>query len=355
MPGLQAQGITKVFADGTRALSEVSFTAERGHVLALLGPSGCGKSTLLRIVAGLESATAGRLTLDGAPFDTVAPGDRGVGFVFQDYALYPHLSVRRNLSLALEVQRVPAPEIDARVRDTAARLGIDSLLDRRPRQLSGGQRQRVALGRALARRPRLFLMDEPLSNLDALLREGMRSELKGLFRSLDAIVLYVTHDQAEAMALADEVLVLKDGMVRQRAAPLDVYRRPADVFTATFVGSPRMTTWRGARENGALAVGELRVPIPGGVDTRELVVGVRPEDVTLVDAAAPDAWPARVEVVEPTGDRMLVTLDASGQRLRALVPARELGGTIFVRIPHDRYHWFDAATGRRVATEGYRS
>jgi multiple sugar transport system ATP-binding protein len=344
---LRAEGIGKVFPDGTRALSDVSFVAEPGRVLGLLGPSGCGKSTLLRIVAGLEAATEGRLLLDGEGFDGRPPGERGVGFVFQNYALYPHLSVRRNLSLALEVQRLPPDEIDARVLDAARRLGIDALLERRPRQLSGGQQQRVALGRALARRPRLFLMDEPLSNLDALLRESMRSELKALFRSLDAIVLYVTHDQTEALSLADEVLVLKDGVVRQRAAPLDLYRRPADVFTATFVGSPRMTLWRGARDGNDLVAGRLRVPIPAGVDGADLWVGIRPEDVEVLDGPSPDAWEARIHVAEPIGDRVLLTLDVAGQALRALVPARTWPEALHVRVPPARRHWFDGPTEKR--------
>jgi multiple sugar transport system ATP-binding protein len=345
---LRAEGIGKVFPDGTRALSDVSFVARPGHVLGLLGPSGCGKSTLLRIVAGLEAASEGRLLLDGERFDERAPGARGVGFVFQNYALYPHLSVRRNLSLALEVQGLPADEVASRVQDTAARLGLDTLLDRRPRQLSGGQQQRVALGRALARRPRLFLMDEPLSNLDALLREGMRSELKAIFRSLDAMVLYVTHDQAEALALADEVLVLQDGHVRQRAAPLALYRRPADVFTAGFVGSPRMTLWRGARDGAELAVGRARVPIPAGVVGEDLWVGVRPEDVEVLDAPAPGAWPARVAVAEPTGDRILLTVDVAGESLRALAAPRAWPEDVHVRVDPAKRHWFDARSGRRV-------
>jgi len=345
---LRAEGIGKVFADGTRALSDVSFVAEPGRVLGLLGPSGCGKSTLLRIVAGLDTATEGRLLLDGARFDERPAGERGVGFVFQNYALYPHLSVRRNLSLALEVQRLPAEEVGARVRETAARLGLEALLDRRPRQLSGGQQQRVALGRALARRPRLFLMDEPLSNLDALLRESMRSELKALFRSLDAIVLYVTHDQAEALGLADEVLVLQDGCIRQRAAPLDLYRRPADVFTAAFVGSPRMTLWQGRREGEELVVGRMRVPIPEGVPGNDLWLGMRPEDVEVLEEAAPDAWPARVLVAEPTGDRILLTVDVAGQSLRALAPPRTWPKDVFVRADVGKRHWFDASTGLRI-------
>ncbi len=210
-----------------------------------------------------------------------------MGFVFQNYALYPHLSVERNLSLALETRRVPRAEISSRVAEAAKLLGLAKLLARRPRQLSGGEQQRVALGRALVKRPRIYLMDEPLSNLDALLREGMRSELRALFGRLGATVLYVTHDQGEALALSDEVLVMKEGRALQSGAPLELYRRPADLFTATFVGSPRMTIWRGRAENGAFAGRGVRLPLPDGIAERELCVGIRPEDVeTGVDASS---------------------------------------------------------------------
>ncbi len=283
---LVAEDLRKVFAGGGRALDGVSFTARPGRVLTLLGPSGCGKSTLLRIVAGLEVPTDGHLTLDGQPLDGVPPGERDVGFVFQNYALYPHLTVARNLSLGLEARRLPRTEIEARIRETAQMLGIAELLARRPGQLSGGQQQRVALGRALARRPRLYLMDEPLSNLDALLREGMRAELKGLFRRLAATVLYVTHDQAEAMSLSDEILLLREGRAIQRAAPLEIYERPADLFTATFIGSPRLTVWRGRVDGGFFVGRAARVPLPGRFPSaRTLDLGVRPEHVARLRRA----------------------------------------------------------------------
>jgi ABC-type sugar transport system ATPase subunit len=327
---LRAEGIGKRFPDGTDALVDVSFEARPGRVLALLGPSGCGKSTLLRIVAGLTPASAGRLTWDGTPFDTLPPAARDVGFVFQSYALYPHLSVRRNLSLALEAAGRGRDEIEERVRATAARLSIAELLERKPRQLSGGQQQRVALGRALCRRPRLYLMDEPLSNLDALLRETMRAELKALFRGLDATVLYVTHDQAEALGLADEVLVLKDGRVRQRGAPLEVYRRPADVFTATFVGSPRMTLWqRGPRW-----------------------LGFRPEDVEVSETPLADGREGRLVLSEPLGDRVLLTIAVGAETLRALGPPREWPERVWVRVRPESVHSFDVATGTRLPEAG---
>jgi multiple sugar transport system ATP-binding protein len=347
---LRGEEITKVFPDGTRGLQGVSFQARAGQVLALLGPSGCGKSTLLRIVAGLETPTSGRLTLGGQPLDGVPPGRRDVGFVFQNYALYPHLTVARNLSLALEARGVARAEIDERVRATARLLDIHDLLGRRPGQLSGGQQQRVALGRALVRRPRLYLLDEPLSNLDALLREGMRSELKALFRRVGATALYVTHDQAEAMSLADEVAVLRAGRVLQCAPPLVLYRRPAELFVATFVGSPRMTVWRGSREGGGLAVpGGPRVPVPAGLPGgAELLAGIRPEDVEVGTTPSPDAWEAERELSEPLGATVLLTLRVGEGRLRALVSPQDWPERLWVRWPPDRIHWFDAASEARL-------
>jgi ABC-type sugar transport system ATPase subunit len=272
-----------------------------------------------------------------------------VGFVFQNYALYPHMSVEGNLSLAMRARKVPAPEIAARVRATAEMLGIADLLARKPAQLSGGQQQRVALGRALVRRPRLYLLDEPLSNLDALLREGTRSELKLLFGRLGATVLYVTHDQAEAMSLSDEVLVLKDGRVRQCAPPLQVYARPADLFTATFVGSPRMNVWCGPCADGLLHGRGVTVEVPEVLRNRpRLCLGMRPEQVEVTSSARAGAWEARLELAEPTGDRLLLTLRAGGETLRALVPPLELAERVWARVAPDRRHWFDADTESRL-------
>jgi ABC-type sugar transport system ATPase subunit len=346
---LRAEGIGKVFAGGTRALDDVSFVAKPGRVLTLLGPSGCGKSTLLRIVAGLEEPTEGRLTLDGRSLEGVPPPERDVGFVFQNYALYPHLSAARNLSLGLEARGFPRTEIDARVRETARMLGIEELLGRRPGRLSGGQQQRVALGRALVRRTRLYLMDEPLSNLDALLREGMRAELKSLFRRLGATVLYVTHDQAEAMSLSDEILLLRGGRALQCAPPLEVYERPADLFTATFVGSPRLTVWRGRVEDGVFVGRARRIELPAGLPAgAELDLGIRPEHVLVADEPQPGTWPARLEIAEPLGDRTLLTLRVGEETLRALSPHRAWPDSLFVSVDPVRFLWFDPRTGRRL-------
>lgn len=356
MGELRAEGIGKVFPDGTRALGGVSFSARAGRVLTLLGPSGCGKSTLLRIVAGLDSPTEGTLTLDGRRLDDVPPAGRDVGFVFQNYALYPHLTVAGNMGLALRVRGLAKEEIESRVRGTAALLGIERLLDRRPGQLSGGQQQRVALGRALVRRPSLYLLDEPLSNLDALLREDTRRELKALFSRVQSIVLYVTHDQAEAMSLSDEVAVLRGGAIRQVAAPLELYARPADLFVATFVGSPRMTIWSGRREGDWLLVPpeedgsfglRLRIPprLPGG---ETVAAGIRPEDVEVAAEPLDGGWEAQVELSEPLGARVLLTLEVKGRSLRALVPPGGEPEPLFVRWPAERIHWFDAATEKRL-------
>jgi multiple sugar transport system ATP-binding protein len=355
MGHLRGEGIVRVFSDGTRALDGVDFDAHPGRVLTLLGPSGCGKSTLLRIVAGLERPCAGRLVLDGRPIDDLPPGRRDVGFVFQNYALYPHLTVARNLSLALEVRRQPRALIDARVRETAALLGIETLLARRPAQLSGGQQQRVALGRALARRPALYLLDEPLSNLDALLRESMRSELKALFARLGATVIYVTHDQAEAMSLSDDVAVMRAGRIIQCASPLEVYARPCDVFVATFVGSPRMTLWRCRRQRGEAVFLHLerddrvgpRAPLPFAMAEDEtMVAGIRPEDVEL--SKDRDGWEAQVDLAEPMGADVLLTLRIGDLPLRALVRVKNWPKRLHVRWPAERIHWYDARSGKRV-------
>jgi multiple sugar transport system ATP-binding protein len=349
MPELCGQDITKTFPDGTRALDGVSFTARPGRVLTLLGPSGCGKSTLLRIVAGLEEPSSGTLRLDGEPLDGVPAGKRGVGFVFQNYALYPHLTVEGNLALALETRREPREEVRARVRETAELLGIADLLGKRPAQLSGGQQQRVALGRALVRKPRLYLLDEPLSNLDALLRESMRAELKSLFHRVGGTVIYVTHDQIEAMSLSDDLMVLRAGRVQQSGTPLEVYRRPANEFVATFVGSPRMTIWRGRRDGADVVCGSVRLALPRGLEAGpEPCVGIRPEDVEVSRAPLDGGWMAQRALVEPLGAKVLITLNAGEATARALADPGDWPETVWMRWPEDRRHWFDGSTGARL-------
>src|ERR1051325_7803571 len=310
MGKLEVTGLTKIYADGTRALDDVSLVAHPGRVLTLLGPSGCGKSTLLRIVAGLEEHTSGSLLLDGARLDDVPAGRRGVGFVFQNYALYPHLTVEGNLSLALETQRVPREEVRARVREIAGSLEILELLDKRPAELSGGQQQRVALGRALVRRPRISLSDDLV---------GMRS-----------------------------------GRILQSGPPLEVFRRPADLFVATFVGSPRMTIWQGRRDGDRLACRGVAVPLPPGLPSGgELCVGIRPEEAELSPAPLEGGWPARRVVVEPLGSRVLVTVRVGEEQARVLAEPADWPEALWLRWPPGRLGWFDAATGARLGGDGH--
>jgi len=285
MASLTLKDISKGFGD-IEALSEVNLHVEDGQLCVLLGPSGCGKSTLLQIVAGLEPQDEGSVSLDEQVVDSLSPRERDVAMVFQSYALYPHMTVSQNLGFGLRMRRSPKGEIRDKVLEAAQLLGIEHLLDRKPRQLSGGQRQRVAMGRALVRRPRLFLLDEPLSNLDAQLRLNVRLELKRLHRQIKTTILYVTHDQVEAMTLGDQVVILKEGQVRQVGAPEAIYNRPADTFVATFVGSPVMNFFKGKivkegrsfkflHEDFSLHMGNLFSDMEEG----DIEVGIRPEDI----------------------------------------------------------------------------
>ncbi len=331
--------VRKVYPGGHEAVRDLSLAIADGELLVLVGPSGCGKTTTLRMVAGLEEATAGTIGIGGRVVNGVAPKDRDVAMVFQNYALYPHMTVRRNMAFALTLRRLPRAEIDRRVREAARILGIEELLDRRPRQLSGGQRQRVAVGRAIVREPKAFLFDEPLSNLDARMRITTRAELKALHHRLRTTTIYVTHDQEEAMTLGDRVAVMSRGLLQQVGPPLEVYARPANRFVAGFIGTPPMNLIEGRIEgaDGALvfvarASAELRLPVApahrarlGPHAGREVVLGLRPQSLRETAEARPE-WPVlqlRVGVVEPLGDTMDVSASAPGDvRVVARVPAR---------------------------------
>jgi ABC-type sugar transport system ATPase subunit len=349
---LRGRRLVKEFPGGVRALDGVSFDAPGGKILTLLGPSGCGKTTLLRAIAGLETPDSGSLELDGADLLGVPAGKRDVGFVFQNYALYPHLTVAGNLGLALEVRGMPRAEREQRIRETASLLGLDALLDRKPGQLSGGQQQRVALGRALVRRPRLYLLDEPLSNLDAVLRDSMRFELKTLLRRLDTTAIYVTHDQAEAMSLSDHIAVMRGGRILQYGTARDVYRRPAEVFVATFVGSPAMTLWRVTRDGAGCRCGDVRLPLAPPAapasPSDTWFVGIRPEDVELSSSPHPDGVEATVEGAELMGTKTLLTLRSGEAVIRALSVPDVWSGRLWMRWPAERVHWFDPVTERRI-------
>ncbi len=330
-------------------LSKVTCRAAPGTILTLLGPSGCGKSTLLRVIAGLHPPASGDVRIDGRSVIALPPGKRDVALVFQNYALYPHLTVRKNLTLALEARRVARLEIARRIEEAAKLLGIADILERKPGALSGGQQQRAALGRALVRVPRLYLLDEPLSNLDALLREEMRSELKTLFRRLGATVVYVTHDQTEALTLADTMVVLERGQVRQAGTPDEIYRYPVNLFVATFVGTPRINVLHGRAEQGGLEVEGIKVP--GGAPAAEgqaVVLGIRPEDVEVVEEGAAGTLAAEVRLVESLGSQLLLTLAMGAAVVRALVSIRAPSARVGIRLPPERRHWFEAESGKRI-------
>jgi len=327
----------------------VSVGIADGEFVALVGPSGCGKSTLLRMIAGLEDISGGEIAIGERVVNHVAPKDRDIAMVFQNYALYPHMNVRENMGFALRQRRLPRAEIEARVLDAARILGLEQLLDRKPRALSGGQRQRVAMGRAIVRNPNVFLFDEPLSNLDAKLRVQMRSELKELHQRLGVTTVYVTHDQIEAMTLADRVVVMNGGIVEQMGPPLELYDRPQSLFVAAFIGSPPMNFFHGTLDGartldlgGGLAL-PLPVPVPG---EGRVTLGVRPEHVHL----AGQGWPAVVSVIEPTGSETQITARIGDNTVRILVRGRtgvRPGETIHLSARPDDLHVFDGGTGRR--------
>jgi sn-glycerol 3-phosphate transport system ATP-binding protein len=324
MATLDLHGVGKIYAGGVEAVKGVDISVADGALCVLVGPSGCGKSTLLRMIAGLERITSGTIAIDGRTVNDIGPTERDIAMVFQNYALYPHMNVYDNMAYGLRNRGTPKDEIDRRVRQVAATLELGELLDRRPRQLSGGQRQRVAMGRAIVRNPKVFLFDEPLSNLDAKLRGQMRVEIKNLQRSLGVTSVYVTHDQLEAMTLADLLVVMNAGRVEQQGEPLDVYEYPATTFVAGFIGAPPM--------NLLPVPATMREKAPEGAVT----LGFRPEDTTL--AAQPGkgpALPARVKGVEPVGAESFVYCQTEGGDVIVRVPGRaaiEAGPTSSVAV-----------------------
>ena len=374
MAGIRLRGVSKVFPGGQAAARDITLDITDGELLVLVGPSGCGKSTVLRLIAGLETPTAGEVLIGGRDVTAVAPQHRDLAMVFQSYALYPHKSVRQNLAFGLQLRHVAPAAIDERVRWTAAALGIDTLLDRKPAQLSGGQRQRVALGRAIVREPQAFLFDEPLSNLDPQTRIAMRTELAVLHRRLGATIVYVTHDQEEAMTLGTRVAVMRDGAIEQLAPPLEIFRRPANTFVAGFIGAPAMNliegtlSWdgRGRRiespafaiavtgANGASAEQSGADGTRGTETPRGVRIGIRPHDIDLTGPAEGHGT-GRVEVVEPMGATTVVHLRVDrvpNQLLRvAVAPDASVGldDSVGFRINAGRVHLFDERTGLRLA------
>jgi multiple sugar transport system ATP-binding protein len=337
-------------------LHDVDLKIGDGEFVVLVGPSGCGKSTLLRMIAGLESVTSGEIRIAGKRVNELAPKDRDIAMVFQSYALYPHMSVANNMSYSLRLRKVAKEKIASVVSGAASKLGLDPLLERRPRALSGGQRQRVAMGRAIVREPKAFLFDEPLSNLDARLREQMRAEIKKLHKDLGATSIYVTHDQIEAMTLADRIVAMNGGFVQQVGSPLDLYDRPANLFVAGFIGSPGMNFFEGTYRDGQSPRFETKggVTIPAQVhaelaDGASATLGIRPEHVEI-GTTAPDALKATVDLVEPTGFGIILHLSFGKAIFKAFTNDRaflKASGEIPVRLPPERLHFFDA-DGNRV-------
>jgi len=356
MASVQIRNVEKYFGD-THVIRCVDVDIADGQFAVLVGPSGCGKSTLLRMIAGLEEISGGEIEIGGRVVNTMLPKERDIAMVFQNYALYPHMKVRDNMAFSLLLAKRPEAEIEKRVAKAAEILGLTELLGRYPRQLSGGQRQRVAMGRAIVRDPKVFLFDEPLSNLDAKLRVSMRTEIKELHQRLKTTCVYVTHDQIEAMTMADQIVVMRDGCVEQRGRPLEVYDRPANVFVAGFIGSPAMNFLPGTlrRSNGVATVelaGGVVVAAPPGVSGeagQDVVFGVRPEHLAIASSGV--GLPAAVVVVEPTGADTLVFSKFGNLELTAVFRERHEfrpGESIALLPDRERTHVFDAKSGKSL-------
>jgi len=359
--GVSLEQVWKIYDNGYVAVADVTFDVAEGEFLVLLGPSGCGKTTLLRLVAGLETVSRGTIRIGDQVVNDVPPRDRDIAMVFQNYALYPHMTVYENMAFGLKLRRVPKAEIDRRVRAAARVLELEHLLDRRPHQLSGGQRQRVAVGRAIVREPRVFLFDEPLSNLDARLRVEMRAELARLHRELGRTMLYVTHDQVEAMTLGQRIVVLNQGRVQQIGTPLDVYHRPANRFVAGFIGSPpmnfiegrveRLDELRFVGEGGRVQIPLVEAEWPHARPGQRVTLGVRPEHVTL--AASDEAtMQGQVETVEVLGAVAHLYVRVGQTTVVAQVDAAmrpEPEQTVHLHIDPARIHLFDAESGRALS------
>ncbi len=362
MATLELRGIRKSFG-AVHVLHGIDLQVAEGEFIVIVGASGCGKSTLLRIVAGLETATEGSVLIGGADVTRLEPKDRDIAMVFQNYALYPHMSVFDNMAYGLRIRGLPRAEIEGRVRRTAEMLGLGELLRRKPRELSGGQRQRVAMGRAIVREPKLFLFDEPLSNLDAKLRVQMRAEIKRLQRRLGVTSLYVTHDQVEAMTLGDRLVVMNGGRAEQVATPMEVWREPANIYVAGFIGAPAMNFLHGRLCSEGDAV-DLRAGCaialaapPAGVSDAEVTVGIRPEHVRISSHGAAGAIPLKVDLVEPLGAESLIhgiLPSGEGLTVRATDCSPLAGTSLPIVLPAEHLHLF-GGDGRRLRLAHARS
>jgi multiple sugar transport system ATP-binding protein len=349
MAQVSIRDLTKSFGV-TQVMHGVSFDVADGEFVALVGPSGCGKSTLLRMIAGLEDIGSGTVSIAGRVVNTVEPKQRDIAMVFQNYALYPHMTVRENMGFSLRLRGGSRADIDRAVTEAAEVLGLTPYLDRAPKQLSGGQRQRVAMGRAIVRNPAVFLFDEPLSNLDAALRVQMRAEIRGLHERLGSTSIFVTHDQIEAMTMADRIVVMRAGRLEQVGPPMELYDRPANAFVAGFIGSPAMNLLTGQAEGGQVTLaGSVMLPV--GAAQGAVIYGIRPEHLDIVASGTPGAFTGTIGLIESTGNAMLVAVQGAGYLIHALFtdrPALSRGDTITLRPRPGHSHLFDAATDQRI-------
>ncbi|MFF2288504.1 ABC transporter ATP-binding protein [Peribacillus butanolivorans] len=368
MAELVLDHIFKVYDKKETAVKDFNLRVADKEFIVFVGPSGCGKSTTLRMIAGLEDISQGDLYIDGKRVNDVPPKDRDIAMVFQNYALYPHMSVYDNMAFGLKLRKTPKMEIKQRVNDAAKILGLEDLLNRKPKALSGGQRQRVALGRAIVRDAKVFLMDEPLSNLDAKLRVQMRAEIAKLHKRLDTTTIYVTHDQTEAMTMATRLVVMKDGIIQQVGAPKDVYEKPVNVFVGGFIGSPAMNFFTGTLKEGIIKIGEQTLEVPElkmktlrdqGYIGKEIILGIRPEDFhnegAYIKESPNTTFTAQVDVAELMGAEIMLYSTFAGQDFVARIDAKNIiqaGDNIELALDMNKAHFFDKGSEQRIFAEG---
>lgn len=367
MAELKLEHIYKVYEGDVTAVKDFNLHIKDKEFIVFVGPSGCGKSTTLRMIAGLEEISKGEFEIDGKRMNDVAPKDRDIAMVFQNYALYPHMNVYDNMAFGLKLRKFPKEEIDRRVKEAAAILGLEQYLDRKPKALSGGQRQRVALGRAIVRDAKVFLMDEPLSNLDAKLRVAMRAEISKLHQRLQTTTIYVTHDQTEAMTMATRLVVMKDGIIQQLGSPKEVYENPENVFVGGFIGSPAMNFFNGKLEEGAFLLGEQKISVPEGKMKvlrdqgyvgKEVILGIRPEDIhdepVFIESAVGSTITAVIEVAELLGAESMLYSQIHGQDFVARVDSRsdvKPQQTLQLALDMNKSHFFEFETESRIRTK----
>ena len=348
MSFLELQNITKVYPNGTKAVNETSLNVEKGEFVVFVGPSGCGKSTLLRMIAGLEDISAGEIVLDGSIINTIDPSERDVAMVFQNYALYPHMTVYNNMAYGLKNRGISKQEIEDKVNEVAKLLEIDPYLSRKPSMLSGGQRQRVAMGRAIVRNPKIFLFDEPLSNLDAKLRNQMRLEIKKLQRQMGVTSIFVTHDQTEAMTLGDRIIVINNGIVEQVGTPKDIYSNPNTKFVAEFIGSPQMNIFNCKIDNGIAKIDNNSINLNKSINVDDASIGIRPDDIQISDSGS---ITCKANLVEYLGSDMIIYSSIGDQEFSCKLSSKidlKAGDEFKFDIQPSLVHIFDNSSGKRL-------